>query len=127
MSALMTFAHVDTTQTPNVVTQTFTASFDYTDPSMATVGVTFVNVTDLSPQPAVGWTWDGTTFTEPTVDTNRSTLLSKAQAAIQSNETYLAIASPTSAQAEVQVAALTRQVNALLRLVANELSSTSGT
>lgn len=45
-------------------------------------------------------------------------LLTKASNAIASNVTYLAIASPSNAQVAAQVRALTRQVNALMRLVA---------
>lgn len=45
-------------------------------------------------------------------------LLVKASNAIASNVTYLAIASPSNAQVATQVRALTRQVNALMRLVA---------
>ena len=45
-------------------------------------------------------------------------LLAKASNAIAANVTYLAIASPTNAQVGTQVKALTRQVNALMRLVA---------
>ena len=45
-------------------------------------------------------------------------LLVKASNAIAANVTYLAIASPTNAQVATQVRALTRQTNALMRLVA---------
>ena len=45
-------------------------------------------------------------------------LLTKASNAIAANVTYLAIASPTNAQNLAQIRALTRQTNALMRLVA---------
>jgi len=45
-------------------------------------------------------------------------LLNKASNAVATNVTYLAIASPTTAQNVTQVRALTRQTNALMRLVA---------
>ena len=60
-------------------------------------------------------------------------LLTKASNAIASNVTYLAIASPSNAQIAVQVRTLTRQVNALIRLVAGmygqhgQLADTSDT
>lgn len=45
-------------------------------------------------------------------------LVAKAGPAIAGNITYLAIASPTNAQVAAQVRALTRQVNAVMRLIA---------
>lgn len=45
-------------------------------------------------------------------------LLAKAGPALAANTTYLAIASPTNAQALAQTRALTRQVNAMMKLVA---------
>lgn len=45
-------------------------------------------------------------------------LLTKASNAIAANVTYLAIASPSNAQVTAQVRAITRQTNALMRLVA---------
>ena len=44
-------------------------------------------------------------------------LLDKAQAALTVNATYLAIASPTNAQVATQVARLTRENNAVIRLL----------
>lgn len=66
---------------------------------------------------------DGTVIVGPAAGTplatqqaNQQTLLSKAQTALGNNQTYLAIASPTNAQVAAQVKALTRQVDALIRL-----------
>lgn len=58
---------------------------------------------------------------------NRGALTAKAQNALANNATFLGIASPTQAQAIAQVQALTRQVNALIRLALNALDSTANT
>lgn len=58
---------------------------------------------------------------------NREELLSKAAAALAANSSFLDIASPTNAQAVTQIKALTRQVNALIRLQLNDLNDISGT
>lgn len=57
----------------------------------------------------------------------QTVLLSKAATALGTNATFLAIASPTTAQVTAQVKALTRQVDALIRLAANQFDSTAGT
>lgn len=64
---------------------------------------------------------------EATAETNRRALLAKAQNALTANATYLAINSPTTAQNTAQIKALTRQMNALIRLTVKALDSTSGT
>lgn len=66
---------------------------------------------------------------EPTViaETNKRSLESKANTALTGNTTYLAIASPTNAQNTAQIKALTRQNNALIRLMLKKLDSVSGT
>lgn len=58
---------------------------------------------------------------------NGADLLAKARGALAANATFLAIASPTNAQTLAQVKALTRQVNALIRLEAGDLTSVDGT
>lgn len=121
----MIYAELDQSQTPNPV-----VAVTSTDDQALIAGAdNFIDVTSVTPQPAVGWTYDpvARTFSEPVALTNRAALLSKAQAAIQTNATYLALAAPTAAQSQAQVAALTRQVNALIRIVAQLLDSTSGT
>jgi len=58
---------------------------------------------------------------------NWSLLAGKAANAIANNQTFLALSPPTAAQAAAQVAALTRQMNALLRTHFGLLDSTDGT
>ncbi len=53
-----------------------------------------------------------------TTDATAETLLVQAWAAYQANVAYLALALPTPVQVTAQVAELTRQVQALIRLVA---------
>jgi hypothetical protein len=58
---------------------------------------------------------------------NEAALLAKVPTALTANATYLALGAPTNAQTLAQVQRLTRQVNALLKLRANDLADTSGT
>lgn len=60
--------------------------------------------------------------TDPNV-ANLNTLTTRAQTALTNNATYLAIASPTTAQAITQVAALTRQVDGVIRLLLQQFAS----
>lgn len=60
-------------------------------------------------------------------DTQYLAIWAKGPQAIANNLAYLAIVSPTQAQAVTQVSALTRQVNALIRLLQGELDTTDGT
>lgn len=55
----------------------------------------------------------------------RSTLAGKARAALAANATFLALASPTNAQVVAQVQRLTRENNALIRLVVAALEDAS--
>lgn len=54
-------------------------------------------------------------------------MLYKARQALTVNATFLALGSLTNAQVLAQVQALTRQIDAIIRIVANQLDSTSGT
>jgi hypothetical protein len=56
---------------------------------------------------------------------NAQTLTDRAAAALAGNATFLAIASPSNAQVVAQVRALTRQVNALIRLEIRALADVS--
>ena len=62
-----------------------------------------------------------------TDDANRTSLQTKATNAIATNNKFLAITSPTNAQAVAQVQALTRQNTAIIRLLLGLLDSTAGT
>lgn len=55
--------------------------------------------------------------TQPQKDA-ATALLTKASNALDANVTYLAIASPTNTQNAAQLKAITRQINAVMRLVA---------
>lgn len=60
-------------------------------------------------------------------DGNRAALQQRAQAALTANATYLGLASPTAAQTTAQAQRLTKQCNALIRLLLNQLDDVSGT
>lgn len=62
-----------------------------------------------------------------TIIANEADLIARAKTAITANAAFLAVTTPTTAQAVAQVKALTRQVNALIRLVGRDLLSTDGT
>jgi hypothetical protein len=90
-------------------------------------GYEWVDVTGIDPMPAASWTYDGTTFSEPVTDVNRKTLVGKMQGARNSNANFMGLSSPTNAQLAAQVKSLTRQVNALMRITANELDTIDDT
>lgn len=61
---------------------------------------------------------------EQTEASNEETLRTRASAALVANREFLAIARPTEVQTVAQVKALTRQMNALARLVLGDLTGT---
>lgn len=58
---------------------------------------------------------------------NAATLRGKASAALTTNATYLAMATPSAAQNTAQTKALTRQMNALIKLTLDILDDVNGT
>jgi hypothetical protein len=77
--------------------------------------------------PAIGFVGYRVEWKPGTVQYNLAQTLLKARQALAANVTFLAIANPTAAQVATQSKALTRQVDALIRIVVNELDSTAGT
>lgn len=55
---------------------------------------------------------------------NERTLIARATTALAANRDFLAIATPSNAQTLAQVRALTRQMNAALRLLVGDLTGT---
>lgn len=64
------------------------------------------------------------TITVSTESVNRLSLEDSARTALANNRTFLAVTSPTNAQIAAQVKALSRQNNALIRLLLNQLDAT---
>jgi hypothetical protein len=58
---------------------------------------------------------------------NKKTIIVGAAQALAANSEFLALTSPTNAQSVAQVKALTRQVNALIRILIDALDTTDGT
>lgn len=68
------------------------------------------------------------TVPDPSItELNAADLRTKATNAISGNITALGVANPTNAQVIAQVKALTRQNNALIRLLLGQLDVTDGT
>jgi hypothetical protein len=79
--------------------------------------VTVVTFSDGSVSQQVDWK-PGTT------PANQQSLYQQAAAALATNRTYVALASPTAAQTAAQVKALSRQNNGLIRLLLGLLDGT---
>lgn len=62
---------------------------------------------------------------EETATINRATIEEQAATALETNTTFLAIATPTNAQVLAQTKALTRQTNGVIRLLIGRLESAS--
>jgi len=69
-----------------------------------------------------GATYAGGTFSPPPRST-QEVIGEKLDAAIDANLAYLALTLPTAAQSTVQIRALTRQINGVLRLMRNRLEA----
>lgn len=86
------------------------------------------SVTLVAGVPTVVWTERPMTAPElanATANTNRATIQTQAATALDTNRTFLAIATPTNAQTLAQVKALTRQNNGIIRLLLNQLDGTN--
>lgn len=88
---------------------------------------------DVRLQTGYGY-WDPVTRTVKDVvpspvdlEANRVNIEGKAITALTGNATYLALGSPTNAQNLAQIRALTRQMNALIKLTLNQLDDVTGT
>ena len=64
---------------------------------------------------------------EPPGEKNRRSIEDRLRRRIDANRDYLALASPTAAQQRAQVARLTRETNALIRLVLGLLDTADDT
>lgn len=76
--------------------------------------------------PAV-WSSSDVQWKAGTPQANLAALQAKAQTALTANAAFLAIGSPNAAQTLAQVQILTRECNALVRLLLGQLDSTAGT
>jgi len=88
-----------------------------------------VTVRDLTPDEAAQRDKDAVEHAarkqaDDTIHGNRSTLTDRAAQALAANRVYLGLASPSAAQQRTQLDRLTRQHNALIRLVLGLLDGT---
>jgi hypothetical protein len=61
---------------------------------------------------------------DTTADTNAASIRDLAAAALAANRTFIALPTPTNTQVVAQTKALTRQMNALIRLALGRLDGT---
>ncbi len=83
------------------------------------------SVTLVDGSPTETWTERDKTQAEldsDVTEANRSSIETKSRSAIQGNKDYLALSSPSNADRNAQLEALTRQSTALIRLVLGELA-----
>lgn len=95
-----------------------TAALDLTDDDGSTLHYDVDNSTGVATLAAVD--------RSPT-RVNRDTIRAAAVTALTNNRDYLANATPTAGQVGAQVKALTRQVQALIRLTLNQLAAADDT
>ena len=99
---------------------------------MSDIDASNVEVTSIYTDPDTGETVVVTDTSEARTPgsaetVNRLSIQKKAGNALAANQAFLANGSPTNAQVLAQVQLLTREMNALIRLVLGHLDSTDGT
>jgi hypothetical protein len=85
----------------------------------------YVRVTDHMDDGTVNQYMVGSTDPAHPSAQNFATLVARAQTALNNNQTFLAIGSPTNAQAVAQVQALTRQMDAVIYYLLHEITGLS--
>lgn len=79
---------------------------------------------ELAQRQADQQAWAAFKVAQDITEGNRTTLQQRAQNALATNADYLALPSPTNAQAVAQVRALTQECSAVIRLLLNLLDAT---
>jgi hypothetical protein len=92
--------------------------------------LTFTYVADPAPSAATLTSWRALMVTNPVPQSPqriRDTIATRAEAALSTNDTYLAISAPTVAQNTAQTKALTKECSGLIRLLLGRLDSSANT